>query len=312
MAEIFRAHTSSKKIVAIKKILPVHSSNEKFIHMFLDEARIVAPLDHPNIVQTLDFGKIDQTYFLAMEWIDGKALSTVVRQQIESNMQFPIPVALVVALDVCEGLGYAHSRSDAFGRPLGIVHRDISPPNILITRNAIAKIADFGIAAAEGRTTQTRPGVIRGKFSYMSPEQSKGGALDGRSDLFSIGIILYELLTSQRLFFKESEADTILAVREGKIPSIDSFRSDVSGSLRRLIRKALAVLPKKRFAAAEEMAEAIRDILRYEYPTTSRLNVTQFLSSLFPDEPFEGNDFPLVQSRRPNWRTRLARLFDSR
>jgi serine/threonine-protein kinase len=300
MAEIYQAHSTSGAKVAIKKIHPNLASQTKFVQMFLDEARIVIRLRHPNVVQLLDFGKLGDTYFFSMEWVDGKALSEVVIAQRQQGIPFPIDVALQIGVDVCDGLHYAHSRSDQFNRPLEIVHRDISPPNIMLTREGIVKVADFGIADIRQKTTQTQPGIIRGKFSYMSPEQSRGEVIDRRSDVFSVGIVLYELMMSTRLFLKEKEVDTIAAVRKCDVPSMRGVRGDVSAEAEAAVFKALAANPKNRYASAEEFGMALREVLKRDYPASDRTRITKFLKLLFPGEAFAGADQPISM---PVWKS---------
>ncbi len=290
MAEIFRGHSTSGTQVAVKKIHPNYSSQPKFIQMFLDEARIVIGLRHPNIVQLLDFGKIDDTYFFSMDWIDGRSLSEVVNQQRQMGLTFPIDVALFLMIDAAEGLSYAHNKKDQYERPLNIVHRDVSPPNILVSRECVAKIADFGIADVRNKGSQTQPGVIRGKFSYMSPEQSRGDNLDRRSDIFSLGIVLYELLSGDRLFLKESEPDTIEAVRRCKVPRLRNRRTDISPQLENVILKTLAPSARRRFSDGRELADALAHVLNIEFPRSRRKDVGEFFNRLFGGEDFQGSE----------------------
>lgn len=292
MAEIYRAFSEPGEPVAIKMILPEYASQPKFVQMFLDEARIVVTLRHPNIVQLLDFGKIEDTYFFSMEWVDGKPLSTIIKRQIELGVPFPIEDALLIGVDVCEGLAYAHAKTDRFDRPLGIVHRDISPPNVLVTRDCVAKIADFGIADAQNKGIQTQPGIIRGKFSYMSPEQASGVPTDKRSDVFSLGVVLWEILTSRRLFLREKEVDTLMAVRKCDIPPIRPLNSLVSPALESVLSKALAKEPHRRYASAEKLGHGLQNVLSDEYPDASGKHIAQFLKVLFPAERFFGLDEP--------------------
>lgn len=286
MAEIFKAHTTVGESVAIKKIHPDLAVHPKFVQMFLDEARIIVGLRHPNIVQLYDFGRIDSTYFFSLEWVDGKALSEIISRQTHLKIPFPIDVALFLILDVCEGLHYAHEKTDRFDRPLGIVHRDISPPNIIVMRNGVAKVADFGIAWVRNKTIKTQPGIIRGKFSYMSPEQSLGKDIDLRSDIFSLGIVLYELLMSTRLFLRDREPETIEAVRKCKIPPMRSKRGDISSNLEKIVKKSLAQNPKNRFSSAKEFGDALRNVLIQEFPHSDKHKIVEFLRTVFSKEIF--------------------------
>ncbi len=299
MAEIFLAKTRSNLTVALKRIHPNLASKSKFIQMFLDEARTVIQLRHPNIVQMLDFGKIHDSYFFTMEWIDGKSLAEVVGRQHEMNIKIPPEVVLWMGMDICEGLAYAHAKRDHYNQPLGIVHRDISPPNILISKSCFSKVADFGIAEIRNKGVQTQPGVIRGKFSYMSPEQSYGEVLDQRSDLFSVGVVLYELLTDQRLFLRDNEQATIDAVRECNVPPIDKYRDDVSKQFNKVVARSLAEDSKDRYPDAPSLADDLARILKNEYPNSSRADVQKFLSHLFQGQNFQLNgDTPDIPQKR--------------
>jgi serine/threonine-protein kinase len=293
MAEIYRAHTNSGEPAAVKVIHPRLAQESKFVQMFLDEAKIVVNLKHPNIVQIYDFGRIENTYYLSMEWIDGKSLSSVIQRQLELNSPFPVEVALVIAIDILKGLHHAHTRTDRFQKELAIVHRDVSPPNILLNREGMSKIADFGIADAEHKVIETRPGIIRGKFSYMSPEQSKGEVVDARSDIFSFGIVLHEMLLGKRLFLRTNDAETIAAVRTGFVPSLVKERNDVSEALERIVRKALYVDRNKRYRTAQEFASALWFELQRFDLGASHKDVARFLKVLFPWETFVGIDEPL-------------------
>ena len=299
MAEIFLAKTRSNLTVALKRIHPNLSSKSKFIQMFLDEARTVIQLRHPNIVQMLDFGKVHDSYFFTMEWIDGKSLAEVVGRQHEMGIKFPPEVVLWMGMDICEGLAYAHAKRDHYNQPLGIVHRDISPPNILITRNCVSKVADFGIAEIRNKGVQTQPGVIRGKFSYMSPEQSYGEVLDQRSDIFSVGVVLHELLTDERLFLRDNEQATIDAVRECIVPNIDKYRSDVPKQFNKVLQRALAEDSKDRYPDAPSLADDLARILKSDYPNSTREDVRIFLSKLFSGQTFElSSEIPDIPQKR--------------
>ncbi|MEZ4818638.1 MAG: serine/threonine-protein kinase [Bdellovibrionota bacterium] len=290
MAEIYLARTRSNERVALKRIHPNLLTDSKFVQMFLDEARTVIQLRHPNIVQLLDFGKVHDAYFFTMEWIDGKSLGEVVQQQVAKNIYFPVDVVLWIGLDICEGLAYAHVKRDHYDQPLGIVHRDISPPNVLVTTSCQFKVADFGIAEIRNKGVQTQPGVIRGKFSYMSPEQSYGDPLDHRSDLFSVGVVLYELLVSKRLFLRENEQATIEAVRKCNVPPLRKSREDVPEELNDVLQKVLSNDAKDRYPDAPSFADDLARILKKHYPQSSRQVVKKYLNHLFPMSGFHMRD----------------------
>ncbi|MFH1018003.1 MAG: serine/threonine-protein kinase [Pseudomonadota bacterium] len=322
MAEIYRAHTSFSEPVAIKVIHPTLAEEPKFIQMFLDEAKIVSFLRHPNIVQVYDFGKVEDTYYFSMEWIDGKPLSSVIHRQQELNIPFPADIALIIAIDVLKGLYYAHERRDRFDRPLGIVHRDVSPPNILLTRTGMAKITDFGIAEAEHKVIQTNPGIIRGKFSYMSPEQSRGESVDFRSDIFAVGIVLYEMLSARRLFLREQDTETLKAVRACDVPPLKNFRSDVPEAVERMVRRALSPQKARRQENAIAFAEDLWGEVKKMHAQPKHVQVAQFLKVLYPWETFVGVEEPLrvllrrwkegQRSRqmvgRPAWYSRVLQI----
>jgi len=202
-------------------------------------------------------------------------------------------VALVIAIDVLKGLHHAHTKTDRFGKELAIVHRDVSPPNILMNREGISKIADFGIADAEHKVIETRPGIIRGKFSYMSPEQSKGDNVDARSDIFSFGIVLHEMLMGKRLFLRGNDAETVAAVRACFVPSLIKERKDVSEQLERMVRKALHPDRNKRYLTAQDFASDLWFELQRFDRGASHKDVAQFMKVLFPWETFVGVEEPL-------------------
>ena len=288
MAEIFHAHDAHGHEVAIKKIHPDLAMQEKFVQMFLDEVRIVIQLNHPHIVQLLDFGLAEGSYFFSMEWIDGKSLSEILSAQKKRTVPTPVDVALWMMRDVCEGLHYAHTKPDRFQKPMNLVHRDISPPNIMATRAGVFKVADFGIAHVRDKNVRTQPGIIRGKFSYMSPEQSLGKELDHRSDIFSVGIVLYETLSGGRLFLRKNEIETLEAVRKCEVPSIRSKRPDVPEAVEALLRRALSQSPANRFANSHEVALEAERILAEHYPQSTRSDVVEHFRAIFPEEKFKG------------------------
>ncbi|HEU4614040.1 MAG TPA: serine/threonine-protein kinase, partial [Kofleriaceae bacterium] len=209
MAEVFKAKSYGvegfEKIIAIKRILPTMGEDRDFIKMFIDEAKIAGQLAHANICQIFELGRIDGSHFIAMEYIWGKDLLQIQNRLRKTKQPMPINMACFVIAKVLEGLDYAHRKRDQLGRPLEIVHRDCSPQNILISYEGEVKIIDFGIAKAASRSSKTQAGVLKGKFGYMSPEQARGRTLDHRSDLFNVGIVMYEAITGERLFAGSSD-----------------------------------------------------------------------------------------------------------
>ncbi len=266
MAEVFRGVSESlrgfKKHVAIKRILPNLAQNTKFVSMFLDEARLSLNLQHANIVQVFDIGQAADTYFLVMEYVNGANLKAVIEHVEGQGRLMPIPEALYIMIESCKGLSYAHQlESPETGEPLHIVHRDISPPNILMSKNGEVKLVDFGLAKANSQIEETDPGVVKGKFSYLSPEAAQGLEVDARADIFAIGIILYEMLTGRRLFFGSSDYETIQLVREARIPSIQAQSPKVDSDLERIVRKALARNPDDRYQEAYDLGDALAQYL---------------------------------------------------
>jgi serine/threonine protein kinase len=223
-AEIYLARVGGtagfEKYVVVKCLHDHLAYDREFVQMFLDEARLGAQLDHSNCVQTLGLGEQDGRYYLVMEYVAGMSLALMARRAVERVPRgyMPVPLVLGIAAQACEGLHYAHERQSG-GRPLNLVHRDISPQNLVITFEGVVKIVDFGIAKAEERETATRSGTIKGKFAYMSPEQCQAKDIDRRTDVFALGVVVHELLTGRRLFKRNSAYDTYQAILECKVPA---------------------------------------------------------------------------------------------
>ncbi len=286
MAQIYKAETPNGKVFTLKKILSDFSSNPEFIKMFLEEAKISLQLKNPHIVRVLDFGQVDGVYFLAMEYVFGRDLGTLLRTCVEKKVYVPIDIACFMMLQCAKALDYAHTWVDELGKPSEIVHRDISPPNILISYNGDPKILDFGIAKAQRSPNRrnTRSGVLKGKFSYMSPEQAHGEALTGSSDQFSLGIVLHELLTCRSLFYSKDEMETLERVRKADVPAPRKFRPEIPAALEKIVMKSLSRKTRSRFKSCREFAEALRDFLRKNYPRTDARTVARFVRSLFPQD----------------------------
>ncbi len=272
MAEVFRGVAESlqgfKKNIAIKRILPQLCKNKKFISMFLDEARLSLHLQHANIVGVFDIGKSpaeaagEDAYFIVMEFVDGLHLKGILESIKRQNARLPIAHTLYILMEVCKGLAYAHDHTDPeTNRPLGIVHRDISPPNILISKMGEVKLVDFGLAKATSQIELTDPGMVKGKFSYLSPEAASGKEVDRRTDLFAVGILLYELLTGQRLFLGDSDYETVELIRQARVPSIVQQNPEVEPELEAVVRKSLAQDPGVRFQTAFELQDALAHYL---------------------------------------------------
>ncbi len=285
MAEVFKAKRSGvegfEKIVAMKRILPHLSDNKEFVDMFVDEAKMVAGLTHPSIVQIFDLGRIDKSYYIAMEYVHGRDLRTILKRAKEKGLRMPLDLCLRVAGQVCSALEYAHRKKDDRGRPMEIVHRDVSPQNILISFEGQVKLTDFGIAKAATKASSTDRGALRGKLLYMSPEQAWGQAMDRRSDLFSLGIVLYEMITDQKPFLGGGTEMSILEmVRQCRVEPPRRVNSRVPGSLDAVVMKALARDPDERFQDAGEMRQALDKVLS-DRPPPSASDLARFVEVLF-------------------------------
>jgi serine/threonine-protein kinase len=286
MAKVYKVAVSGDHVLSLKKILPDFSQNEEFIHMFLEEAKISLHLQHPNIVRVIDFGQLDSSYYLAMEYVFGQNLGSLLKRSVSSKIHIPIPVACYLILQACRGLDYAHNLTDSFGNTIGVIHRDISPPNILVSYNGEAKILDFGIAKAvrmaQGRVT--RSGVLKGKFSYMSPEQSRGEDLTPQSDVFSLGIVFWELLASQSLFYSKDELETLERVRKAKVQAPSKVRKSIPTELDKIILKALDPKLKRRYTSCSELADAIEQFMDKNHPYCDHREVAKYVRLLFASE----------------------------
>lgn len=260
MAEVFLGWMNSlgglRRKVAIKRILPelIQKQSKLFQQMFVDEARLAFQLEHDNIVRVYDLGQTANTFFIVMEYIEGYDLKTIMEKLRQSHTIFPLGVAIYITLQVCAGLGYAHSLTDSEGRPLGLIHNDISPPNILIGRHGEVKVADFGLSDARSNDVATPEGMIKGKFAYISPESTKNPSnISSRSDIFSIGICLWEMLAGRRLFQRGTDLDTFKAVQACQIPDMTRIRRDVPPELLKVVYKALAPNPDDRYHTCESL-----------------------------------------------------------
>jgi TonB family protein len=285
MAELFRARRTGvegfQKIVAIKKILPHISDNDEFITMFADEAKLAAELNHPNIVHIYDLGKIQAGgYFIAMEYVQGTDLRSILAAGRQVSLPLPVPLAVYVASKVASALDYAHRRRDARGEELHIVHRDVSPQNILISHEGEIKLCDFGIAKADRKVSQTESGSLKGKLQYMSPEQAWGKPIDHRSDLFSLGSVLHEMLTGERLFRGSTDMVVLEAVRKAEVVAPSHRNSDVSAALDAVVLKALAPDPQARYATGSEMLRDLEAILYSYTPAPGSADVAIYLNRL--------------------------------
>lgn len=265
MAEVFRGEALSvqgfKKQVAIKRVLPHLAQNKSFISMFLDEARLGARLNHANIVTVFDIGAADNTYFIVMEFVDGCNLKAVIEHFRQMGRRLPVKESVYMCMETCRGLSYAHEVVGDEGEPLDIVHRDISPPNILLSKRGEIKVTDFGLAKSIGQLEKTDPGVVKGKFSYLAPEAALGGDVDARADIFALGIVLWEMLAGRRLFLGETDYQTVKLVQQANIPSLQRLNPEVDDDLERVLMRSLAKDPADRYQSAREFGDALAGYL---------------------------------------------------
>jgi len=284
MAEVFRAKlvaaAGTEKVLCIKRILPTHSSNHEFISLFVKEAKISLSLTHGNITQVFDFGEVDGVYYLAMEYISGQDLSSVLRRVQEVNSLVDLPAALYTAAEVCKGLQYAHGFADQSGQRQPVVHRDVTPHNILISYTGEVKLTDFGIALAATKVSTDRE-VVRGKACYLSPEQADGSPGTVRSDIFSLGAVLYEMLTGIRPFEGENERETLERVRSLEVTPPSELNPEVDADLTRVVMKALARNPDDRYERAADLQVALTQLLHNRWPDYTGQRLADALKELF-------------------------------
>lgn len=287
MAELYRGKISGEegfeKAVAVKKILPHLATEQEAVSYFIDEARLAALLQHPNVVQIYDFGRLEDTYFIAMEYLFGKDLKTVLHSAGQRGMPLSLENLLYIASGVCSGLDYAHTMKDLQGQLLNIIHRDVSPQNIFLTYDGQVKIIDFGIAKAASRITNTRSGVIKGKVAYMSPEQAEGHEVDHRSDIFSVGILLYEMVTG-RFMYEGDAMDILSQAREARFTRAERVVRDLPECLVVVLDMALAKHPDDRYDSCGDMLSDLEDCIYHLNFRPSGQKISQFMKSLFDNE----------------------------
>ncbi len=302
MAKIYLAAIDGpggfSKMCVVKRILPEHSQFAEFSRMFVTEARVAALLNHPHIVQVFDFGQVASEYYIAMEWVDGASLETLMQRCIQQGVIPGVRFALRVAIPLCEALYYAHAAKLPDGPDLNLVHRDLTPGNVLLAHNGVVKLTDFGVVKVSLGADQTSVGVVKGKFAYMSPEQVRGDPIDKRSDLYALGIIMYELATGQWLFRRTQLTEVITAVSLGKIPPPSSIVPDLPKEFERIVMKALAVNATDRYANAREMLNDIEQFQAQSQWTSSSREVVSLMQAVLPPpdphryEPLPGAPLP--------------------
>jgi len=265
MAEVFIAEMLCQpgysKRVAVKRVLPHLALNKRFIRMFLDEARLGLLLNNSNIVHVFDVGRADEAYFIVMEYVNGVNLKQVRELYDQRDALLPMEVSIAITVEICRGLDYAHKLTDSQGNPLNIIHNDINPANVLLSVNGEVKLVDFGLAEAAVHVQKSDPDVLRGKFGYVAPEAALGLGTGPRSDIFSAGIVLYEMLTGQRLFYGEDDLDSLRLARAAKVPPPTAFNREISSSVESVLYRALARNPEDRFPDARAMGRALTEAL---------------------------------------------------
>lgn len=288
MAEVFKAKQFGvegfQRIIAVKRILPNMSEDTEFINMFVDEARLAVQLNHANIVQIYELDKVMSQYYIAMEYVAGKDLRRIIEGFRKRKQVMPVPLAAYICARVCDGLDYAHRKIDASGKPMRLVHRDVSPQNILVSFDGDVKVIDFGIAKAADRLSKTQAGVLKGKFGYMSPEQVSGSEIDHRSDLFAVGVLLWEMLTCQRLFVAETDFSTLEKVRQCDIPPMNTYNADIPPELELVVRKALAKDLSERFEWCSDFSEALNTFMLTDHSIFNSKRMQQFMRETFRED----------------------------
>ena len=289
MAEVYKARMSGEegfaKIVAIKRILPHMADNDDFITMFIDEAKLAAQLTHNNIIHIYDLGKEDAYHYIAMEYVEGKDLRSILKTSTEKGYPLPVELALFVASKVANALDYAHRRMGLDGKELNLVHRDVSPQNVLISFEGDIKLCDFGIAKAATKVQQTQAGALKGKLQYMSPEQAWGKKVDRRTDIFSLGVVLYEMLTGERLFSGDTDLTILEQVRDARSESPSVKNPDVPKKVDQIVLKALAKNPQDRYQNASEMEKDINSVLYSFQPAPGPADLAIFMHRLVEAAP---------------------------
>jgi tRNA A-37 threonylcarbamoyl transferase component Bud32 len=282
-AEIFLAKQKGaqgfEKMVVLKRIFTNFYADPQFRHMLVDEAHIAMSLYHSNIVQVLDLGESDGRYFLALELVDGWTLDQVLRRAKQAHVPFPPALALYVTAEVGRALSYAHGKSRD-GKPLGIVHRDISPHNVLLSEQGEVKLTDFGIAKAQNKKEQSLGNLIKGKIAYMSPEQASGTELDARSDLFSLGTMLYVMITGRQPFDAPTDFETLMLVKSGDFIPPETARPGLNPDLYRVIRKAMARSPSDRYQKADDMLMDVEQVMRLGFRAVGQTELVRWLGDL--------------------------------
>src|SRR5215510_225896 len=288
MAEVFKAKATGvegfERLVAVKRILPSIAEDEEFITMFVDEAKIAVQLTHANIAQIFDLGRVEGSFFIALEYVHGKDLRAIFNRTRQRGELLPIPMSCYAVMKLCEGLDYAHNKRDSSGDFLNLVHRDVSPQNILISYEGEVKIIDFGIAKAAGKAGRTQAGILKGKFGYMSPEQVLGLEIDRRSDVFGVGICLYELLTGERLFVAETDFATLEKVRNVDIMPPSTYNRRIPEELEQIVLKALARDRDQRHQTSMQLHDELQGFMYGSGNFFGRRDLSMYMHRAFAEE----------------------------
>ncbi len=292
MAEVFQAKAFGvegfERIVAVKRILSAIAEDKEFISMFIDEAKIAVQLNHANICQVFDLGKVGESYFIALEYVSGRDVRAIFdrckQRLVDGAPTMPIAQGCFLVMKVCEGLDYAHNKKDSLGHELHLVHRDVSPQNLIISFEGEVKLIDFGIAKAVGQATETKVGILKGKFGYMSPEQVRGLSIDRRSDIFAVGIVLYELLTGERLFVGETDFATLEKVRNVEILPPTMYNRKIPEELERIVLKALAKEVDERYQNAIDLHDDLQAFMYTSGEFYSRKELGSWMKRVFRAE----------------------------
>jgi serine/threonine protein kinase len=283
-AEIFLAKQHGaqgfEKTVVLKRIFTTFYADPQFRHMLVDEAHVAMSLNHSNIVQVLDLGEAEGRYFLALELVDGWSLDRILKRAKAAGVPIPPALALYVTAEICRALAYAHNKKRGDGKPLGIVHRDVSPHNVLISEQGEVKLTDFGIAKAQNKTEKSLGNLIKGKVAFMSPEQASAGPLDGRSDLFSVGTMLYTMITRRHPFDAPTDYETLMLVKAGDFLPPETARPGLNPELYRVIRKAMGKTPEARYQKAEDMLVDVEQVMRVAFRPVGQTELQRWLADL--------------------------------
>jgi serine/threonine protein kinase len=273
------------RYLVLKRVLAERARDAAFATMFLDEARLAAQLQHPNIAQVYDVGTLDGAYFFTMEYVHGEDARALLHRLAKESQRVPVNLALYIASGVLGALHHAHERTTPTGIPLNVVHRDVTPSNVMLSYEGAVKLLDFGVAKASERSTESRSGAIKGKIAYLSPEQCRGLVVDRRSDLFSLGIVMYELLTGKRLFNRVSDFETMLAITGETLPPPSTLRPELSPEIDRIVMKALAREREDRYASAAAMLEDVETLATQERHMLTASALGKFMRDVFGTKP---------------------------